>query len=89
LEVDIYPNPADGIVNCQLLVPAKAGIDCQSITLKMFDPYGKEIRMLMDEVKSSGEYALRTDVADLPAGVYLVRLQAGEQVETVKVVVMR
>jgi predicted outer membrane repeat protein len=89
LEVDIYPNPADGIVNCRLLVPAKAGINCQSLTLKIFDLYGKELQTLMDEVKSSGEYALRTDVADLPAGVYLVRLKAGAQVETVKLVVMR
>ncbi len=85
----IAPNPAERIVDCQLLVPAKTGIDCQSIILKVFDLYGKEVWTLMDEVKSPGEYTTRMDVSTLPVGIYLVRLQAGEQVGTVKVVVMR
>ena len=32
---------------------------------------------MMAEVKSPGGYSVRIDVSDLPAGVYLVRLQAG------------
>jgi hypothetical protein len=43
----------------------------------------------LDEVKSPGEYTVRIDVSDLPAGVYLVRLQVGELVETMKLMVMR
>jgi hypothetical protein len=68
-----YPNPAGGIVNCQLSV-----FEIQRVTLRIYDLFGREVRTLIDEKKSPGEYTVRMDVADLPSGVYLVRLQAGE-----------
>ncbi|HOW25607.1 MAG TPA: T9SS type A sorting domain-containing protein [Bacteroidales bacterium] len=80
----IAPNPAEGIVDCQLSI-----VDCQRVTIKIYDFFGRELRVLVDEVISPGEYTVRTDVSDLTAGVYLVKMQVGEQVETVKVVVMR
>ena len=49
----------------------------QNVELTIYDLFGREVRMLMDEVKSPGEYNARMDVSDLPAGVYLVRLKAG------------
>jgi hypothetical protein len=40
-----------------------------------------------DGVKSPGEYSVRVDVSGLPAGVYVVRLQAGEERVVRKLVV--
>jgi len=81
--IELYPNPADGIVNCQLSV-----VDFQRITVKIVDLFGREIGTMMDEVKSPGEYAVWMEVSNLPAGVYLVRLQVGGQ-DAVKKLVVR
>jgi hypothetical protein len=78
----LSPNPADGIVDCQLSI-----VNCQRIALKIFDLYGRQVRTLMDEVKSPGEYSVRLNVSDLPAGMYLVRLQAGGESVVRKLIV--
>jgi hypothetical protein len=83
----VFPNPADEIVECHLHVPAKAGINFQRVTLRLYDLYGKEIRTLVDEAKSPGEYSVRMDVYDLPPGIYFIRVQAGGQTAVRKLVV--
>jgi len=47
--------------------------------LKIYDLHGRMIATLMDEQKQTGEYTMRFDTSNLPAGVYMVRLQAGEE----------
>ena len=42
---------------------------------------------LMDGMKSPGEYTLQLDVSGLPAGVYLVGLDAGGQKAVTKLLV--
>jgi hypothetical protein len=76
-----YPNPASGIVDCRWSMA-----NGRRVTLKIYDLFGRELRVLVDEHKSPGEYTVRMDVSALPAGVYLVRLQAGHKVYTQKVI---
>jgi len=70
------------IVDCRWSI-----VDGRRVTLKLLDIYGREIKTIMDEMKSPGEYTFRMDVSDLPAGVYLVRVQAGGQSAVRKLVV--
>jgi len=72
--LECFPNPAKGVSDCRLQIS-----DLGRVTLKIFDLNGREIATLMDEPKPAGEYTVRFDASDLPAGVYMVRLQAGEQ----------
>jgi hypothetical protein len=81
LAFDLYPSPAYGIVDCRLSI-----VDCRSITLNIVDLYGREVRTLAVEEKAPGEYTMRMDVADLPVGVYLLRLRAGGESVTRKIV---
>jgi N-acetylneuraminic acid mutarotase len=78
--------------------PAKAGsplrFDQRSavsgdVKLTLHDITGKQIRILVDEVQAPGEHSVHFDASGLPAGIYLVRLQAGEEVVTEKMVVLR
>jgi hypothetical protein len=80
--IEVNPNPAGRIVDYQFGI-----VDFQRVTLKIFDLYGREIRTLVDESKSPGEYTVRMDVSALTAGVYLVRLQAGGQSVVRKLIV--
>ena len=57
------------------------------ISLTILDLFGRELRTIIDEMNSQGEYTLRLDVSDLPAGVYLVRLQTGGESVVRKLIV--
>jgi S-formylglutathione hydrolase FrmB len=60
---------------------------CGQISLKIYDLFGREVRTLVDGVSFRGEYTVRMNVSDLPAGVYMVRLQAEGQSAVRKLVV--
>ncbi|MCK4678293.1 MAG: T9SS type A sorting domain-containing protein [Bacteroidales bacterium] len=51
--------------------------------------HGQKIRTLVNEEQAAGEYSVRFDAADLPGGIYFVRLQAGDRIETAKMILLR
>ena len=50
--------------------------------MTVHDLYGREIKTIVDEMRSPGEYSVKVDVSGLPGGLYLVRLQAGDKSAT-------
>ncbi|MCD6062090.1 MAG: Copper type ascorbate-dependent monooxygenase [Flavipsychrobacter sp.] len=80
-----YPNPATDelIVKCHLDKSVTATIDLVDIT-------GKVAKKLMAGGHiESGYSALRYSIADLPAGMYTLRLQTQEGMRTEKLVIQR
>ncbi len=57
--------------------------------LKVFNLQGQEIAMLVSENKPAGEYEIQWNPINVPSGVYVYRLQAGEFVETKKLVLLK
>lgn len=71
------PNPSTGSVDLDLFL-AQAG----PITLRVLDVQGREVRVLDDAWRHAGPHAMRwdgmrRDGSRAPAGLYLLRLQAG------------
>lgn len=56
--------------------------------LKIFDVLGREIATLVNAIQSAGEYDVQWAPENLPGGVYLYRLQAGDIIESKKLVFM-
>jgi subtilisin family serine protease len=83
LEVMVYPNPAQDISHFAIHIS-----QYQYVTLKIYDLYGREVKTLVEEMRPPGEYSVRADVSDLPAGVYIIRLQAGERSTSTKLLVL-
>jgi hypothetical protein len=79
-----YPNPFNPSTNISFSVPNKA-----FITLKVFDALGREVSILVSEELAGGRYERLWSAANLPSGVYFYRLQAGEYLETKKMVVLK
>lgn len=79
-----YPNPfnASTTIEYQLTERAHA-------SLKVFNMLGQGVAILVDEVQSAGYKSVNFDAAALPSGVYLYRLQAGDFVETKKLVLLK
>ncbi len=68
-----YPNPfnPNTVISYQLSVVS--GVD-----LRVFDLLGREVAMLVNEVKPAGSYRVSWNAAGMPSGVYFYRLSAGE-----------
>ena len=57
--------------------------------IQIYDIAGKQVATLLDEMKNPGYYEVKFDASELPSGVYIYRLQAGEFVETKKLVFLK
>ncbi|MCX6121918.1 MAG: FG-GAP-like repeat-containing protein [Ignavibacteriales bacterium] len=79
-----YPNPFNPNTRIEY------GISKAShITIKIFDILGREVATLINEVKSAGIYTTTFNAAKMLSGIYFYRLQAGNFVETKKLVLLK
>lgn len=79
-----YPNPFNPTTTINFSVP-KSGI----VTIKIYDILGREIKTLVSEEKAAGNYNIQFDGSRLPSGVYFYRMQAGDFVQTKKLVLLK
>ncbi|WP_397546067.1 Ig-like domain-containing protein [Rhodothermus marinus] len=78
----IYPNPASRTAVVIVQVPRP-----ERIRLVVYNLLGQEVARLIDGPVMAGEHRLRWSVRALPTGLYLVRLQGSDGVQTLPVVV--
>ncbi len=57
--------------------------------LKVFDVLGREVATLLNETLSANEYLIPFNASNLSSGVYFYRIQAGEFVETRKMILLK
>jgi hypothetical protein len=79
-----YPNPFNPATTISFGIPTRA-----FVSLRIVDPLGKEVSVLMSEEAPAGEYARVWNGSGLASGVYFCRLQAGSFEATRKLVLLR
>ena len=79
-----YPNPFNPITRIKYSLPIN-----EFITLKIYDTLGKEIITLVSEEKQAGSYEVNFDGSYLPSGIYFYKIQAGEFIQTKKMILMK
>jgi photosystem II stability/assembly factor-like uncharacterized protein len=79
-----YPNPFNPVTNISFSLPFKS-----SVLLKVFDVLGRELSAIVQEELPAGTYTREWDATTLPSGVYFYRLQAGNYIETKKLILLR
>jgi hypothetical protein len=79
-----YPNPFNPTTSIQYSVPST-----QYVSLKVYDVLGRELSILVSEVKPPGSYTVKWDAHGLASGVYFYRMQAGQYTETRKLALLR
>jgi hypothetical protein len=55
----------------------------------VYDILGNEIATLVNEEKPTGNYEVEFNGSDLTSGVYFYRMQAGDFVETKKLILLK
>ncbi len=79
-----YPNPFNPITKIKFRV---AGI--KKVKLKVYDVLGKEIKTLVDEMKSTGTYEVDFDGTNLSSGVYLYRIEIDNYSDVKKIILLK
>jgi len=78
------PSPVRGATSLRYGLPQRT-----RVTLGVYSVLGERVATLADGEQPAGWHVVRYEAAKLPSGVYFLRLQAGAEVRSGKLVVMR
>lgn len=79
-----FPNPARGLTTLPFELPAES-----RVTLDVFDALGRRVARAAEGVFVAGRHSVAFDAGALASGVYVYRLQAGEEFLQRRLVVSR
>jgi photosystem II stability/assembly factor-like uncharacterized protein len=79
-----FPNPFNPSTTINYSIPKQS-----NVTLKLFDVLGRELFTLVNKEQRQGNYEVELDGSDLTSGIYFYRLQAGDFVETRKMLLIK
>jgi len=79
-----YPNPFNPLTTISYQLPVSS-----DVTLKVYDILGREVATLVNGHQNAGTHSVTFDASNLPSGVYLCRMVAGNFSEVRKMVVIR
>ncbi len=78
------PNPFNNATVIRYQIPNTC-----HVSLCLFDLSGREVADLVNATQSAGFYSIRIHSRDLPSGLYLYRLQAGDQIAVKKMLIAK
>lgn len=79
-----YPNPFNPTATISFELPTSG-----NVSLKVFNTLGEEVETLINDFKSAGKYSVQFNGSRLASGVYFYRLQAGDFVQTRKMLLLK
>jgi formylglycine-generating enzyme required for sulfatase activity len=79
-----YPNPFNPTTTINYRLPIQA-----HVTLKVFDVLGREVATLVNQIQEPGYKSVSFNANNLASGIYYYRLQAGTNIETKKLLLIR
>jgi photosystem II stability/assembly factor-like uncharacterized protein len=79
-----YPNPFNPSTIINYSIP-KSGL----VSIKIYDLLGKEIKTLVSEEKSAGNYSVQFNGSNLSSGIYFYRMQSGNHMQTKKLILLK
>jgi len=80
--VTVFPNPANEITNININIAEKSDVQ-----VAIFDIQGKLVDVMNYTNLSAGRHSKEYNCSELNGGVYLVRMKAGDEVQTTKLIV--
>ena len=84
-----YPNPFNPTTTIRYSIPYNIKSKTLIVKLIVFDILGNEIATLVNENKSVGIHQVSFDASNLSSGIYFYKIQAGDFVNTKKMVLIR
>jgi hypothetical protein len=79
-----YPNPFNPATTIEYQLPSAS-----AVKLEIFDALGRKITTLVSERQNAGKHQVQFNAAGLASGAYFYKLQAGSNVETRKMLLVK
>ena len=79
-----YPNPFNPVTTISYSIPNDG-----QVHLAVYDILGREVAVLVDSHVSAGSHNIEWDAAQMAGGLYFYRIQAGDFVETRKMLYLK
>jgi hypothetical protein len=79
-----YPNPFNPSTTIEYQIPRQS-----LVTLRIFDLLGREVVVLVNEIKQAGTHSVKWDASRLSSGVYFYTITAGSYRETKRMILMK
>ncbi len=80
-----YPNPFNPSTKIEYSLPVEG-----NVSIKIFNILGQEVRALINnELTSAGKHTVTFDANNLPTGIYIYRLQAGNYSDVKKMILLK
>jgi hypothetical protein len=79
-----YPNPFNPSTTIQYALPQRS-----HVTLTVFNTLGQQVTQLVNGEFEPGNHEVKFDGSNLSSGVYFYRIQAGEFIQTRKLLLLR
>ena len=86
-----YPNPFNPSTKIKFAVSSNVNGEMSNVSLKVFDILGNEVATLVNEYKPAGmhDVEFRIENLELSSGIYFYKLQAGDYIETKKMMLLK
>ncbi len=79
-----YPNPFNPTTEIRYSIPQSG-----DVSLVIYSITGQEIARLVDDNQAGGDYSVAWDASSVSSGIYFYRLQAGDFVQTRKMLLLK
>ena len=80
--LEVGPNPADDHARIFVSLDADA-----QVKIALYDINGREVKTIVNGLQDAGSFDTDLDVSDLSPGLYIIRMQQGDQTLTRKLTI--
>ena len=84
-----YPNPFNPVTKIKFDIPSKVKGQTSNVKLIIYDALGKELQVLVNERLNAGSYEMEFNGNNFASGVYFYKLEAGDFVETKRMILLK
>jgi hypothetical protein len=79
-----YPNPFNALTIIRYSLPSAS-----DVTISLYDILARKVETLVDQQQTAGCHHVIWNAEDAPSGMYFYRIQAGDYIETRKMVLLK
>lgn len=79
-----YPNPFNAATTIEYELPLAS-----DVAIRIYDLLGREVETLLEKNQKAGQHEIDWNPSDIPSGIYFYKVQAGEFVQTKRMLLLK